>query len=100
MKIRFHSNIEKFLNFCHPFLVEKEPENNLLFGILNTLKQNYWAYSEKESPVLISVTDNHILKLISVRTPPFNQIISYTNDMKTIPLLVNKLSGKRVGRDR
>lgn len=67
MKASFHANVKKLINLCYSFLIIKEPENYLLFGILNTLKQNYQAYSDTEFPVLLTVTDDNVLKLIYIR---------------------------------
>ena len=88
----FHSDIEAFCNLCFPFLLINEAANNLLFGILNNLKINLQTYSKEYQPVLISITDNEEIKLVSIRTPPFNQVISFTEDLSTIPLLVEELS--------
>lgn len=92
MEATFHSDIGQFCDLCFPFLIQKEAENNLLFGILNNLKTNLQTYSEKHQPVLISITENGVLKLISLQTPPYNQVISYTEDLTTIPFLVEELS--------
>jgi predicted GNAT family acetyltransferase len=94
MEIMFHSNIDQFCDLCFPFLLRNEAENNLLFGILNNLKINLQTYSEKHGPTLISITENGVLKLVSIRTPPFNQVISYTENLATIPFLVEELSNK------
>ncbi len=95
MEVTFHSNIEQFCELCFPFLLKNEAENNLLFGILNNLRANPHTYSEIHPPILISITDNDVLKLVSIRTPPFNQGISYTQDLKTIDFLVEKLANKK-----
>lgn len=75
-------------------MLKNEAKNNLLFGILNNLKQNPQTYSEEHSPILISITEDDELKLVSIRTPPYNQVISYTEDLETIPMLVEELSLK------
>ncbi|MFX1285311.1 MAG: GNAT family N-acetyltransferase [Promethearchaeota archaeon] len=94
MKITFYSDIRKFCDLCFPFLAKNEAENNLLFGILKNLRKNPHTYSEEYSPILISIADDNVLKLISIRTPPYNQLISYTEDLATIPSLVEELSNK------
>ncbi len=96
MKVTFHSDIEAFCDLCFPFLLKNEAENNLLFGILNNLKRNLHTYSEDHPPILISIADNDILKLVSIRTPPFNQAISYTQNLAAIHSLVEELTYKKV----
>jgi predicted GNAT family acetyltransferase len=93
-EVKFHIDIDEFTDLCYPFLIKHEAENNLLFGILNRLKQNLTHYGEK--PVLISISDEDGLKLVSIRTPPYNQIISHTEDLDSILSLVNALSGKKM----
>ena len=80
MKVRFYDDITEFCNLAIPFLLEKEAENNLPLGILNAIKGDPYRYGESK-PVLVSVLDDNQLKLISLRTPPFNQILSFTDDL-------------------
>jgi RimJ/RimL family protein N-acetyltransferase len=91
MKINYHTDVNKFLALCTPFLIEHETENNLLFGILNTLREDIHHYSKECLPELISITLEDEVKLIAIRTPPFNQLISYTENLKTIYFLVDEL---------
>ncbi|MFX0211985.1 MAG: hypothetical protein ACFFDT_38780, partial [Candidatus Hodarchaeota archaeon] len=95
MKITFHSDITKYCDLCFSFLAKNEAENNLLFGILNNLKINPQTYSEEHGLTLVSITVKGVLKLVSIRTPPFNQVISYTENLATIPFLVQELSNKK-----
>ena len=97
MKITFHSNIDEYSDNVLPFLLKHEAENNLLIGILNTLKQDFHTYSKEENPTFISVeNEGGKLKLVSIRTPPFNQLISYTDNLDTIDILVKELIKKQM----
>ncbi|MFX1375710.1 MAG: GNAT family N-acetyltransferase [Promethearchaeota archaeon] len=91
MKIYFYDDINKFHDLTLPFLLEREVENGLLLSIINSLKENIYRYGQKK-PVLCAISENDDIKLISLRTPPYNQIISYTNDLNTIDILINTLS--------
>jgi predicted GNAT family acetyltransferase len=93
MKAIFYDNISKFYDLALPFLLEKEAENNLLLGLLNIIKDDPYRYGE-DFPVLTSVFDKKKLKLITLRTPPFNQVLSYTDDLRTIEILVDALNNK------
>jgi len=94
MKIEYHTDVKQFLQLCSSHLLEYETENNLLFGILNALRKNIHHYSKDFVPELISITENNELKLIAIRTPPFNQLISFTDDLKSISFLVDELLKK------
>lgn len=95
MKVEFYEDINEFTDLVFPFLLKNEAENNLLFMILNSIKENLYRYGDYK-PSLISVTDNDAIKLVSIRTPPYSQLISYTEDLKTIDELVNKLIEENV----
>ncbi|UCE14254.1 MAG: GNAT family N-acetyltransferase [Candidatus Heimdallarchaeota archaeon] len=94
MDVKFYSDVVNFSELCYSFLAKHEAKNNLLFGILNTLKRNIHAYGSLERPRLITITKDEEIKLISIRTPPYNQLLSYTDDLESISVLVDTLSTK------
>jgi len=93
MKVEFYEDINKFIDIVFPFLLKKEAENNLLFMILNSLKEDIHRYGDYK-PYLITVLKNDKMKLVSIRTPPYNQLISYTDDLIAIDFLVEELIKK------
>jgi RimJ/RimL family protein N-acetyltransferase len=96
MEIKYHKNVDEFLALCTPFLLRHETENNLLFGILNNLKKDIHHYNKEHTPELISVTKGGKLLLVAIRTPPFNQLLSYTKNLETIDLLVSELKKRKM----
>jgi len=88
---KFYSNVSEFYDLCYSFLLKHEAENNLIFGILDALKVDIHAYDPTHDPVLILIYDNSEIVLVSIRTPPYNQIISLTSNLKSIPVLVDLL---------
>ncbi len=96
LNIKFHPNLSEYYEYVFPFLLKHEAENNLLIGILNTLKNDIHSYSKEDSPVFISLESNNELELVSIRTPPFNQLISFTNNLRTIDILVKELNKKNM----
>lgn len=90
LEARFYDDINEFYDIAFPFLLKREVENGLQLSILNSLKKNIERYGE-EPPVLCTVNENDDIKLISLRTPPYNQVLSYTDDLETIDLLINAL---------
>ena len=95
MKVEFYEDINEFIELVFPFLLKNEAENNLLFMILNSIKENLNRNGDYK-PSLISVTDNDEIKLVSIRTPPYNQLISFTDDLKTVDELVEEFIKKSV----
>jgi len=90
MKAQFYEDFNEFYNIAFPFLLKREAENNLLLSILNALKENIHRYG-KEFPLLFALTKNGAVKLIALRTPPHDLLISYTDDLDTIEILVEEL---------
>ena len=90
MEAHFYDDISKFYNIAYPFLLRKEVENGLHLSILNALKKNLERYGE-ESPILCTINERADVKLVSLRTPPYNQILSYTDKLETIDTLINAL---------
>lgn len=87
-----YTNIEEFYTICKDFLEKHEAENNLVIGILETLRTNLHAYDPTLAPELTAIFDNKEVVLVSIRTPPYNQIISYTDRIDSIPFLVKFLT--------
>ena len=93
---RFYKDINEFFEIALPFLLKKEVENGLQISILNSLKNNIEKYGN-EPPVLCTVSIDDEIKLISLRTPPYNQILSYTDELETIDVLIDALSKLKPG---
>ena len=95
MKVQFYADINKFYDIAFPFLIEHEVENGLLLAILNTLKNNIHNYGE-QLPLLLALTEGNEIKLICLRTPPHDLLLSYTEDLDSIEILVKSLIEKKV----
>ena len=90
MQAEFYENINEYIDLAFPFLLKNEAENILLFSILNTLKIDQNTFGDlKPSLILVKKDDN--IKLASLRTPPYNQLISFTEDLNSINVLVESL---------
>lgn len=90
MRAKFYEDINDFNNIASSFLLKHEIENGLLLSLLNSLKKNIHRYGQ-ENPVLCAVFEGNDVKLITLRTPPHNQILSFTDDLETINTLVEAL---------
>lgn len=90
MEAKFYGDLNDFYNVATLFLLEREVENGLLISILNSLKKNIHRYGQVK-PVMCSIIKGNDLKLISLRTPPYNQLLSYTDELETIDILVKAL---------
>ncbi|MFX1365334.1 MAG: GNAT family N-acetyltransferase [Promethearchaeota archaeon] len=95
MKVQFYEDIEKYNEVVVPFLIKKEAENNLIFSVLNAIRNNPTRYGD-EKPFLLTVKHNDEIKLVSLRTPPYNQLISYTENLKSIDTLIDIMLRKNM----
>lgn len=88
--LEFYEDVHRFYNHTKEFLLANELENVLLFSILNSLKKDFHCYGE-EDPLLISIESKGNLSLVALQTPPHNLVLSFTEDIKTIPFLAEEL---------
>ena len=61
-----------------------------ILAILNALKKNIHRYGQ-EKPLLFLINKNNQIKLVSTMTPPNDLLISYTDDLGTIEILIDEL---------
>ena len=90
MEARFYEDINEFYELVIPFLLKREVENGFLLSLLNSLKKNVHLYGE-EMPLLFSLMEGNTIKLIALRTPPYDLLISYTDKIDGIDVLVEEL---------
>ncbi|MHA1227558.1 MAG: GNAT family N-acetyltransferase [Candidatus Hodarchaeales archaeon] len=91
MIAKTYTDVEEFYRMCYNFLARYEAENNLLFGILENLRKNKQYYHPVYEPKLTTVEEKEEIILVSIRTPPYNQLISHTENLESITHLVDKL---------
>src|SRR5262245_5063307 len=76
-----------FLEWVGPFLVEREAEHNLLFGIIDALRRD--PSFSIGSPYLAAVSEDHDrVVAVVLRTPPNNLVLSEIGDPAAIELIV------------
>ena len=94
MEAKFYDDINEFYDLAYSFLLKREVENGLPLAILNSLKENIHRYGQ-EIPVLVAITKGDDVKLVSLRTPPHYQIISYTSELNSLDILVEALNKQK-----
>ncbi|TFF94236.1 MAG: GNAT family N-acetyltransferase [Promethearchaeota archaeon] len=95
MKFNLFDDIEEFYSLVYPFLIDNEAENILLFSILNSLKEDFHKYG-KEKPLLGAIIQKNQVIMVSLRTPPYNLVISYSQNLDTIKFLVKQLTKRNI----
>jgi uncharacterized protein len=85
---------QTFLDEAGPFLAEHEAEHNLLFGIAATLIIDAERY--RDQPYLAAVRHDDEVVAAAVMTPPFNVVVSMTDDPDAITVLGRDLARHRL----
>ncbi|MDQ3688518.1 MAG: GNAT family N-acetyltransferase [Chloroflexota bacterium] len=91
LTVQHHAAVDEFLAAAGAFLEEHEAENNLLFGISSAIRVTPELFAD-EAPRFATVADDagRILAA-TLRTPPHNQVLSWTDDMDAVDALVEAL---------
>jgi len=95
MEFKIFGNIEQYYSLVYSYLIENEAKNILLFSILNSLKENAHQYGT-EDPFLALIQENNNVSLVALRTPPFNLVVSYTENLTMIESLVREIGERDI----
>jgi hypothetical protein len=87
-----HPDVEAFLAAAADFLMPREAEHNLIFGICTLVRVTPELFAD-DPPTFATVTDadGHVVAA-SVRTPPNNQVLSEVDDLAAVDVLVDGLA--------
>jgi len=85
LRLRRFDDVNAFLDASTPFLVEREAEHNLIFGVASTLRDDPGQYTAPA--YLATVDDGERVVMAALRTPPFSLVLSETDDPDAVGLL-------------
>jgi predicted GNAT family acetyltransferase len=91
--LTFHrlDTVDEFLALTGNFLAEREAEHNLLWGISSGVRDHPEIYAEG-TPSFGAVTDaGGRIFAATLRTPPFNQVLSEVDDLEAVDRIVDAL---------
>jgi len=95
MALEFHrfEDVGSFLAATGDFLAAREAEHNLLWGITSQIRDFPELF--EDPPTFAAVTDaGGRVVAATLRTPPWNQVLSEVDDPAAVDLLVDELSGQ------
>ena len=92
MALAFHryDDVEAFLAATGGFLGAREAEHNLLLGISSQVRSFPDLFEEE--PRFAAVTDDGRVVAATLRTPPWNQVLSEVDDAAAVDLLAERLT--------
>jgi uncharacterized protein len=85
MDLRRYADVDEFLTAATPFLLEREAEHNLIFGVASTLRDDPDQYAGP--PYLATVQHADRVVMAALRTPPFSLVLSEAGDPAATRLL-------------
>jgi len=87
MELRRYDHVDAFLEAATPYLVEREAEHNLIFGVASTLREDPHQYTGPA--YLATVHDGDRVVMAALRTPPFSLVLSESDDPGATRLLAH-----------
>jgi predicted GNAT family acetyltransferase len=85
MELRRFAEVGDFLDAAGAFLVAREAEHNLIFGVAATIRETPEAYSGP--PYMAVVVRGDRVVAAALQTPPFRLILSEVDDPAAYPLI-------------
>lgn len=76
-QLRRPADVDSFLKLAGPFLAAREAEHNLMLGICTNLRTRPYG---PERPYFAVLSRGERVALAALRTPPFNLVLSMTDD--------------------
>ena len=93
LSVRPCDTLDDFLADAEDFLLRREAEHNLLFGICSAIRATPELFAE-DPPRFHTVVDGSGLAVAAtLRTPPHNQVISQVADAQAVDALADALAG-------
>ena len=89
MGLQRFTEVGDFLAVAGEFLVAREAEHNLIFGICSNLRDTPETFSG--APYLAAVTFGDRVVAAAVQTPPFRLVLSEIDDLAALPALAADL---------
>ena len=85
MELRRFTDVDEYLEVATPYLVEREAENNLIFGVAATYREDPGQYTGPA--YLATIHDGDRVVAAALRTPPFRLVLSETEHPAAIGLI-------------
>jgi uncharacterized protein len=93
MELHRFDGVDDFLAAAGDFLVAREAENNLLFGICSSIRTAGPDVFGEDPPRYAVVVDPFgEVMAATLRTPPFQQVLSHVDELAAVDLIVGALS--------
>jgi uncharacterized protein len=85
MQLHRFDSIDKFWDKTQAYLLQNDAENNVLLGVVQTLRSNADRYPDP--PYLAVVEINDEIVATAIRTPPHKLLLSKASDLEALTLI-------------
>jgi uncharacterized protein len=85
MELRRYTDVDAYLEAATPYLIEREAEHNLIFGVAATYREDPGQYTG--SAYLATVHDDERVVAAALQTPPHRLVLSEVDDRAAIGLI-------------
>jgi len=85
MELRRYDDVDAFLAAATPYLIEREAEHNLIFGVASNLRDDPGQFTGPA--YLVTVHDDDRVIAVALRTPPFRLVLSETDDARAVDVI-------------
>jgi uncharacterized protein len=89
VKLHRFDSIDKFWDKTRAYLLQHEAENNVLLGVVKTMRCNPDRYPDP--PYLVMVESNGEIVATAIRTPPHKLLLSKASDLEALNLIAQDL---------
>jgi uncharacterized protein len=94
MRLHKFDSIDKFWDKTQAYLLQHEAENNVLLGIIHTLRHNLDRYLEP--PYLAIVEIDGDIVVTAIRTPPQKLLLSKVSNLDALTLIAQDLDREQL----
>ena len=95
LEVQRFEDAQTFLDEVGPFLAEREAEHNLMFGIAATMVVDPERYRKRDAAYLAAVRREGDVVAAVLMTPPFNAVLSISEDRRAIDAIAHDLDRSR-----
>ncbi|WP_310487056.1 GNAT family N-acetyltransferase [Chamaesiphon sp. VAR_69_metabat_338] len=94
MRLHKFDSIDKFWDKTQDYLLQNEAENNVLLGVVQTLRSNSDRYPDP--PYLAVVEINDEIVATAIRTPPYKLLLSKASNLEALTLIAQDLDREQL----
>jgi uncharacterized protein len=94
LQVERHQDVGAFFERVEPFLLRSEAAHSLLIGFRAPLERDPHAYGDADPYLAAAIDESGAVVAVAARTPPYNLVLSLTDDDRATDALAADLAGE------